>query len=268
MVDFDFQRYVQSRQSDRVDSRGAQAYREYAFKNDVTILRTLSRTRVVELALKATASVERSWLEGEVLGRGVKVGPGAHPAVREASHDAARALGMGTPPVYLSAATGVPAASVVVSGHPGVVLSPELVERLDGAALRFVLGRQLGHLQNSHGPYLTCALALRHLEASRWGWVVRPAGQALGIWQHWGDVTADRAGLLACGELAAARRGLEALVGEGRLVEARMQALELFAGSSLYRQSRGEEGGEGMKEVDSAVERVLKLVEAEPPARQ
>jgi hypothetical protein len=271
-MDFDFQRYIQTRQSDRVDSRGAQTYREYAFGSDVSVLRTLDRARVVALALKATTPVERRWLEGEVLAGAVKAGPGAHPALRELSHDAAKVLGMGTPAVYVTAAAGVPAAAVVVGGQPRILIAPALLETLEDAALRFVLGRQMGHLQNSHGPYLTCALALHHLEDARWGWLVKPAAAALGSWQHLGDITADRAGLLACGDIEAARAALSALLGvedagldeaerrqrRGRW-EVRGRALECFAAGELYRKSRGLEGGTTPKDVDREVERVLKV---------
>jgi len=210
-MDFDFQRYIQSRRGERsVD--GVRTFQDYAFGRDVKVLRTLDRTRFVGLALKATARLERSWLKNEVVDKAVRVGPGAHADVRELAHDVARAVGMATPTIYLTAATRPwLAVAVTVEGSACILLDPVALDTLSNAELSFVLGQQCGHLDNGHLPYTTCQFALAQMEQGFAGWLLRPAQLALETWQRVGDITADRAGLLACRDLEVATSALRKL---------------------------------------------------------
>ena len=211
MQDFDFQKYIQSVKGDRVVN-GERAFRDYAFSRDVKVLRTLDRTRIVGLALKATARLERTWLAGEVVENAVKVGPGVQPELRALSHDVARNVGMATPPLFLSKQLGSwRAIAINVDADPCVLLDEGAVAEFEDGELMFLIGQQCGHLQNGHTPYLTCQFALEHMGEAFYGWLVKPARVALDSWARLGEITADRAGLLACRDLEAAESALRKL---------------------------------------------------------
>jgi Zn-dependent protease with chaperone function len=124
-------------------------------------------------------------------------------------------------------------------------------------------------------------------------WAVAPAMLALNGWSRRAEITCDRAGLLcsrdldvSIGALAKLALGstklyddfnLEAYIaqydegqqGIGRFKEIlashpwlpkRVKALQVFAGSQLYREHIGETGGDSIESVDEQVHAIIKVL--------
>ena len=167
------------------------------------------------------------------------------------------------------------AAALADHGEELLVVTPACLA-LEPAQRAFHLGRAIGHLQQGHALYLGAAWIMRDEPDSFLRWVVKPATAALESWSRLGDVTADRAGLLACADLDCAIGELMracGVVGDPAEVQAdggmadldevlagRIRALQAFSDAEVYRRSIGLDGGESMTAVDSRVEAVIKLV--------
>lgn len=172
-------------------------------------------------------------------------------------------------------------------------MSSSLVERLDDAELRFVIGHEIGHLLFDHvelGPWLLegeGALTLAPIHAMQ-----------LFAWMRYAELSADRVGLVCSGDFAPAARaffkltsGLTdprlvaecdectaqyAAVHEGAGAEGdpadwysthpynplRVTALDLFARSKTFAELTGGSGGElSEAELEAAVKRLVGTME-------
>lgn len=95
--------------------------------------------------------------------------------------------------------------------QPFVVVSHSAVERYDDDELRFVLGHELGHAASGHALYQTILGLLVRLAANvAWvpvsGLALRGIVAAMHEWARKAELSADRAGLLASQDPAAALR--------------------------------------------------------------
>lgn len=292
-MEFDFQRYIQERKRPGADPSSAPADHGYAYGRDVRVLGTLSKARPVKLAMEASARMDAERLRAEVIGGAPPVGAEHEPRVHKLAGQAARALRYaGPPPVFVTPAVGSrDALALSIEGHSAVVIDRALLDSLDDAELLFTLGQQLGHHQNDHAVYLTTDFALEHLSENFMGWVVKPARFAIAAWRRHGQISADRAGMLACADLHVAVAALvkrhapgvvdgsidaDHLLAEARdnprgsLMKAlddrlaglpqRLKALEAFSQAELFHKAQGRDGGQSVTSVDRQVEAVIKLL--------
>jgi Zn-dependent protease with chaperone function len=285
--DFDFQRYVARRKGAReAEVREGAAY---AYAGDLKVLRTLDKLRPVTLAVEAAVKYWRSSARAELLGTAIRASDRQFPRVFALAQRAAAALHVEVPAVYVS--PQLPGASGFTFGtgdDPAVVLDAALVEALADAELAFVLGHQLGHVQNGHVPYRTALYFLGHNASAFVRWIVRPATLALGAWARRADVTSDRAGLLAARDLDLSALGLVKLAAAGAVeageIEAlaeqvrqaaagptsatallarfpelprRLAALRAFSESAYFRGVLGQEGGYPQETCDARVAEIL-----------
>jgi Zn-dependent protease with chaperone function len=173
------------------------------------------------------------------------------------------------------------------------VIYAGLADQLDSQELSFVLGHEMGHIQNQHVVYMTLLRMLTQGLGLFTRWAVRPAELALSAWSRSAEVTCDRAGLLCCGDLQVATRALVKIAcgsrqlyeqlnldsylsqlrdgrdGIGRFGELlashpyipkRVQALHVFAQSELFRRRTGlGEGGLSLQEVDRRTAEVMRI---------
>ena len=116
-----------------------------------------------------------------------------------------------TPRVFIVGKGGMQAEAVNF-GEPFILLPSELVEKSSPGALRFVIGRQMGHIKCDHVFYHTLSSGgLSSLEFAL-GVVKAFLGKVSDLllvnWTLASAISADRAGLIACQNLQVAQKTL------------------------------------------------------------
>lgn len=288
---FDFQRYINEHRDPNKSHRSLPVG-EYAYRGDVRLLRTLHTLAPVRLMVTATLRLWKTWGKRKLLKGSSRVGEQDAPRIRDLAMSAARALHLTPQVLYLTPQLrGEVARALGMNGEFFVAVQPESARTLDDAALLFVLGRELGHIQNGHVIYHTAAYYGDELAGMVVKWATTPAVLSLNRWRQHSELTADRAGLLACKNLEAARQqiarqslaerqlesdiDIDAVIngdieldnpsyiksfGE-RLPELRLRlaALEAFSKSRYYHDHLGDHPEEALtlSEVDAAVEEMI-----------
>jgi Zn-dependent protease with chaperone function len=138
----------------------------------------------------------------------------------DAVHQACETLDLPRiPEVYVTPGGGLNAQTVGVE-HPILVIPADAIDKLSADELLFLVGRELGHIKSGHGLYLQVAACLpaiaSMLEAATaglGGLLATGLKYALLNWERTSQLTADRAGLLACQENGAAIATLAKLAG-------------------------------------------------------
>jgi Zn-dependent protease with chaperone function len=160
----------------------------------------------------------------ELLGGGVRVDHRQYERVYRIFAEAASVLDVTTlPELYVNFDRGLNSTCVGMS-RPFIVVSSGAIELLDEAELRTLLGHELGHLRSGHAVYRTMLdTVLRWGVTFAWiplGSVVLPAiAAAMHEWWRKAELSADRAGLLASQDPAAALRLSMKSAGGGDLSE-------------------------------------------------
>ncbi|MHB1596895.1 MAG: M48 family metallopeptidase [Streptosporangiaceae bacterium] len=107
---------------------------------------------------------------------------------------------------------------------PFIVITTGMVDLMDAEEIRVIIGHELGHVLSGHTVYQTMLFHLVRL-ASRlalvpFAWVgLKAVLWGLEEWHRKAELSADRAGLLAGQDVAAARRALMKTAGGARLAE-------------------------------------------------
>jgi Zn-dependent protease with chaperone function len=104
--------------------------------------------------------------------------------------------------------------------QPIIVFNSGLIDSMTEAELRFVVGHELGHVKSGHVLYYQVAMLLPVL-AEIFGSATFGIGALLSFplevalirWQRMSELTADRAGLLACQDINAATTAMIKLAG-------------------------------------------------------
>lgn len=104
--------------------------------------------------------------------------------------------------------------------HPIVVFNAGLIDSMTEDELRFVVGHELGHIKSGHVLYYQVAMLLP-VVAEIVGTATLGIGSLLSVpleialirWQRMSELTADRAGLLACQDVNAATTAMIKLAG-------------------------------------------------------
>lgn len=221
-MEFDFQRYIEEHREPGERRTGrARNVSDYAFRGDVKQLHTLDGLAPVRLVMSGSLRLWRGWGRARLLKDALRVGGGEAPRVSELARQCVSALHMPAQVVYVAPALrDVAARAVGTDGDLCVVVQPEAVKALSDAALLFVLGRELGHVQNGHVSYATAAFYAEDLANQVVRWAFTPAVTAIRGWLRRSQLTADRAGLLCCRDLGVAREQmLRAALGERRMEE-------------------------------------------------
>jgi hypothetical protein len=292
--ELDFARYVAMRRG-HVEQRAREGA-VYAYVGAQRLRRTLTSARPVALAIEATNRLWNGAARADLLSRCTRATDETCPAVVAAAQRAGRALGVALPPIYLASAESAERGHTLgTDDEPCIVLNRALIDqmsdRLSELELVALVGHYLGDVQNNHVAYTTALYYLTRSAASFVRWIVRPAVVALQAWSRRAQITCDRAALLCTmdldatiaamvkvelgpqvagdidiepylQELAVAGRGLgkyAELFRSHPLLPKRVNALRLFAESSLYRRRAGQDGGEPTDQIDHEVSRILSV---------
>lgn len=124
------------------------------------------------------------------------------------------------------------------SEEPAVMIYSGLLDPLDDAEVVSVLGHELGHMHAEHGLYRTVAAVLAsgtNLLGTVGQVLSFPLQKALYKWMRCSELTADRAGLLACRDLGASLNVLLKLAGGHRPGVTRRTKMQL---APFIRQAR------------------------------
>ncbi|MEU7870606.1 M48 family metallopeptidase [Dactylosporangium sp. NPDC049140] len=166
---------------------------------------------------------ERAW-RLQFLGNAIRVDHRQYPRVHRLLAEAAATLDMAElPELFVQQDRSINGMCIGMS-KPFIVVNSGSVELLDDEELRCMLGHELGHLVSGHAVYRTMVMILTDW-AIRLAWlpvgsmVLRAIVAALMEWWRKAELSADRAGLLACQDPAASLRLAMKLAGGGDLSE-------------------------------------------------
>mgnify|MGYP006285767267 CR=1 FL=1 len=292
-MSFNFLEYVQRKKAPERGRDEATGFGDYAFSGDIRVLRQIQRATPVRVVAESAVRFWKTMEKNELLGKSVKVTRRQFPSLYENVLDCAETLDVAPPTVYVSQNPVLNAGTYGTDTEAFVILNSALVDRFDDEELKFVLGHECGHLQNNHVVYHTAAQFLAQGVVSFVRWAVAPAQVALSAWSRRGEITCDRAGLLCCRDEETAYQSIMKIaVGSDKLMDEidleeymdqledlqsglgrvkeyfedhpylpkRIQALQLFAESSYYRNAIGERDGRPLDEVDREVEELVKVL--------
>ncbi|MBV9439731.1 MAG: RDD family protein [Candidatus Eremiobacteraeota bacterium] len=150
--------------------------------------------------LLVVAMIYVAFARGRLLGGGLRVHERQFAHVYEAVASCARMLRMPVPHVFVRDDPFVPVVAVGLGEPYAIVFSAQYVEHFGTDELRFLIGRELGHIAAGH-TRLTSLLSANGRENA-------VVSIAFGAWLRKIEYTADRIGLLCSGSLEAALRAI------------------------------------------------------------
>lgn len=134
-----------------------------------------------------------------------------YPEIFQSLLDACETLSIETPPLLYVEWDDAINASTVGSEQPLIVISSGCIDRLTTPELSFVLGHELGHIKCSHVVYHLMANSICSLGELVGEFTLgigklltMPVRSALHRWSQMSELTADRAGHLACQDMNSA----------------------------------------------------------------
>jgi Zn-dependent protease with chaperone function len=200
----------------------SRAWEHPADRGALTALREL---KGFDEVLKAVAGLwnERAW-RLQFLGGAIRVDHRQYPRLHRLYAEAATSLDVAElPDLFVQNDRRINAMAVGMK-QPFIVVNTGMLELADDEELRCLLGHELGHVLSGHTVYRTMIIILTSF-ALRLAWF--PIGStvlygiiaALYEWWRKAELSADRAGLLACQNPAASLRLSMKLAGGGDLSE-------------------------------------------------
>ena len=222
-VNLDFAAYIRQQQNS-LDRHIKKGIPDYAFSLDAVIrskLAAISLLRKIGQAVNfATVPYQRQLH----LMNGVAVGPQQFPEIHRMGEDCARTLGIGIPQIFIISNPQPNGWTYCTSDVDQIIiLTSGLVQACDAKELKFIVGHECGHIHNQHVVYNTIwelianplaqGVLLAVVKAVPGMGTIFPllqmAAQAslwyvFNRWHRCAEFTSDRAGLICCGNAAAA----------------------------------------------------------------
>jgi Zn-dependent protease with chaperone function/uncharacterized RDD family membrane protein YckC len=150
-----------------------------------------------ELALLVIgAMIYVTFARGRLIGGSIRVHAGQFGHVYEIALECSRALRMPVPNVFVRDDPLVPIVAVGIGEPYSLIISAQGVEHLTLPELRFLIGRELAHIEAGH-TRITSLLSVNGRENAI-------VSILFGAWLRRIEYTADRAGLLCCASLESA----------------------------------------------------------------
>jgi Zn-dependent protease with chaperone function len=155
----------------------------------------------------------------QLMGSYLRATADSFPALYRAVHESCEILDVPKRPAVYMQPGGLNAFTAGVE-QPIIVFNSGLIDSMTEAELRFVVGHELGHVKSGHVLYYQVAMLLPVL-AEVFGSATFGIGSLLSFplevalirWQRMSELTADRAGLLACQDINAATTAMIKLAG-------------------------------------------------------
>lgn len=189
---------------------------EIAHPVDKALLTTLETIHVSEL-LNAPVEQMVSARYGADLATGIVVDEANFPELYRCLQEVSNRLGIKTPYTVISnSISGINAYATGTDEKPFVVISNATPKLVKPEELKFILAHECGHIAMEHMVYHSAGA----LAAIAGGYVpllgpviANTAVFPLNCWNRCSEITADRIGLLCCGDLHTAQRALLRIVG-------------------------------------------------------
>jgi len=158
---------------------------------------TQSDTLLKEVALLIVVGMVYVTLSrGRLLGGSIRVHAGQFGHVFEIVEECARKMRMATPQVFVRDDPFVPLVGVGIGDPYAIIISAQWVDHLTPDELRFLIGRELGHIGAGH-TRISSLLSINGRENAL-------IAVIFGAWLRRIEYTADRFGLLCCASVDAA----------------------------------------------------------------
>lgn len=290
--EFDFQRYVDKKKNPGGGHPERGGFGDYAFSGDLRVLRQLERLVPVRMVVEATVRLWKSFQKNELLGTSVKLSRRQFPHLHDLVVECSETLDIPVPTIYVSQSPVINAGTYGTNQESFIVMTSAIVDKMTDEELKFVIGHECGHIQNSHVVYHTAARFMSTGVGVYLKYASLPASIALNAWSRRGEITCDRAGLVCVRDLDVATKAMLKLAlgeslsetvdmdeymkqledlkqGVGRFQELmsthpylpkRVEAMRLFAKSSYYKALIGEKGGRPLDEIDREVEDIIQVI--------
>lgn len=190
---------------------GDKARRDYAHSFDSTIIKFLDNP-AINSVFKHLIEMMADSTWGSVVASGVEINDHNYPELNKLVNECVETLNIHRPYVIISSVlSGLNAMTFGSDDEPYVALSPLMVKTMSPTQLKFVIGHECGHVAMGHMVYHT-VISIASVFASALpiiGPIINTVGTLpLMAWSRRSEISADRAGLLCCGELEAAQRTL------------------------------------------------------------
>ncbi len=150
--------------------------------------------------LLVVAMVYVAFARGRLLGGGLRIHTDQLGHVHAVVEECARMMRMPAPHVFVRDDPFVPVVAVGIGEPYAIVISAQYVDHFREDELRFLIGRELGHIASGHTRFTSLLSA-----NGRENGIV---AIAFGAWLRKIEYTADRTGLLCCGSLDSAMRAI------------------------------------------------------------
>lgn len=187
------------------------AKRGYAHPLDSKIIKFLDNKAVNSVFNRLIAMAADSTY-GPMIASGVLLDENNYPEINAIIDECVAELGIKKP--YAIISNQVPGINAITFGsdaEPYIAISPLLVKTMSTQQLKFVIGHECGHIAMGHVLYHT-VVNLATLFAQQVpviGPIVNTVGTfPLMAWSRRSEISADRAGLLCCGDGEVAKRTL------------------------------------------------------------
>ena len=187
----------------------------------------------VNLVFRKVLSVAADSSFGQLIATGVPVNERSFPNIHKIVKQCSETLRIPMPYVIVSSSVGFNAFTTGSDQKPYIVLGSMLVKAMREEYLHFVIGHECGHIAMGHVLYQSVANAMAHIASNVpvIGQLVNStAGLALNAWSRRSEISADRAGLLCCGNLETAQYALLQI--EMGLIDAENTNLDDYIDSS------------------------------------
>lgn len=273
---------------------------EYAHPLDSEIIDILDKP-MINTAIAKIVQTSYDANYGLVLASGIHINQNTYPDLYRVIVECAETLNIPVPYAIISnSVSGINAQAAGTDQFSFVMISSMLPLVMNRDELKFVVGHELGHIALGHAIYHTAASLIGNAGAFLpiiGAYLTRTITYPLKAWSRRSEVSADRAGLLCCGDLKVAQKALYKLeagfLGEGDvnideyireserlrngtllgkyselkmehpILPKRIKALELFANSKLYAKCIGIEPPKdwiSKEKLDAETEKVLEIM--------
>jgi len=196
---------------DNYEYGNAKAKRDYAHPLDSTMVKFLDN-KAINSVFKHLIEMVADSTYGPMVASGVPLNEKNYPEINTMINECVAELGIKRPyTIVTSHISGINAVTFGSDEEPYIAISPLMIKTMSPLQLKFVIGHECGHIAMGHVMYHT-VVNLATLFAQSVpviGRIINMVGaMPLMAWSRRSEVSADRAGLLCCGDGETAKRTL------------------------------------------------------------